>query len=133
VREDLAAKRVKLDLDLAKPDPVALVDAAQIRQCLVNLLRNAAEAVVAKGSGTITIRTGRSRDRIEIAVSDDGVGIPPDVAARLFDPTFSTKKGGSGLGLTLTQQIVKDHGGELTVASTVGAGTTFTVSVPAAS
>jgi signal transduction histidine kinase len=66
-----------------------------------------------------------------IDVEDDGVGIPADVLPRLFDPFFSTKEGGSGLGLALTQQIVKDHGGDLAVQSTVGSGTTFTVSVPA--
>jgi two-component system NtrC family sensor kinase len=97
----------------------------------LNLVRNAADAVVAKGRGRITIRTARARERVEIAVADDGIGIAPQVVSRLFDPFFSTKEGGSGLGLTLTQQIVKDHGGELTVASTVGAGTTFTVRVPA--
>ena len=70
-------------------------------------------------------------DRVVIEVEDDGVGIAPDVLPRLFDPFFSTKESGSGLGLALTQQIVKDHGGDLAVQSTLGRGTTFTVSVPA--
>jgi two-component system, NtrC family, sensor kinase len=131
VRGDLAAKKVELKVDLAPGDPIAIIDAAQLRQCLINLVRNASEALGAKESGTVTLRTHTAGDRIVIDVEDDGVGIPPDVLPRLFDPFFSTKEGGSGLGLALTQQIVKDHGGDLAVQSTVGKGTTFTVSVPA--
>jgi len=131
VREDLAAKKVALAIDLSDGDPIALIDAAQLRQCLINLVRNATEAVVAKGKGTVTLRTRRGGTRVLIEVEDDGIGIPADVLPRLFDPFFSTKEGGSGLGLALTQQIVKDHGGDLTVDSTVGKGTVFRVAVPA--
>jgi signal transduction histidine kinase len=131
VRPDLAAKGVTLEVELADGDPIAHIDAAQIRQCLINLVRNASEAVAAKGGGTVTLRTRRADDRVTIAVQDDGPGIAADVLPRMFDPFFSTKEGGSGLGLALTQQIVKDHGGDLSVESTVGKGTTFTVSVPA--
>ena len=130
VREDLAAKQVELTVELADGDPVALIDAAQLRQCLINLVRNAADAIAGK-TGHVTLRTGRVGDRVVISVEDDGIGIPADVLPRLFDPFFSTKDTGSGLGLALTQQIVKDHGGDLAVSSTVGRGTTFTVSVPA--
>ena len=130
VREDLAAKRVTLATDLAAGDPIAQIDAGQIRQCLINLVRNAAEAVSAHGGGTVTLRTRALPSRIEIAVEDDGVGIPTEIQTKLFDPFFSTKEGGSGLGLALTQQIVRDHGGDLRVESAVGRGTTFTVSVP---
>ncbi len=132
VREDLAKKQVVLTTELGTEDPVALVDAAQLRQCLINLVRNASEAVSGKTGGRITLRTHRTGDRVAIEVEDDGVGIPADLLPKLFDPFFSTKEGGSGLGLALTKQIVKDHGGDLEVTSTVGRGTTFTVSVPAA-
>lgn len=131
VRADLETKKVKLDVELAPGDPIALVDAAQLRQCLINLVRNASEALGQKGSGTVLLRTRVVGDRVMIDVEDDGVGIPADVLPRLFDPFFSTKEGGSGLGLALTQQIVKEHGGDLAVVSTVGKGTTFSVSVPA--
>jgi len=132
VREDLAVKKVELVLELGAGEPTALVDASQLRQCLINLVRNASEAVIAKGGGRVTLRTKKADSRVVIEVEDEGVGIAPDVLERLFDPFFSTKEGGSGLGLALTQQIVKDHGGDLAVASTLGRGTTFTVSVPAA-
>lgn len=131
VQADLQAKKVKLVVELGPGDPIALVDAAQMRQCLINLVRNASEALATKGGGTVTLRTRVVGDRVMIDVEDNGVGIPADVLPRLFDPFFSTKEGGSGLGLALTQQIVKDHGGEISVQSTVGNGTTFTVSVPA--
>ncbi len=131
VREDLAAKEVALVVELGPGDPIALVDAAQIRQCLINLVRNATEALAGKTGGTVVLRTRGAASRILIEVEDNGPGIPADVLPRMFDPFFSTKEGGSGLGLALTQQIVKDHGGDLSVASTVGKGTTFTVSVPA--
>lgn len=130
VREDLAHKQVELAVELADNDPIALVDSAQLRQCLVNLVRNATEAVSAKGGGKVTLRTHRAGDRVVIEVEDTGVGIAPEVLPRLFDTFFSTKEGGSGLGLALTQQIVKDHGGDLAVESIVGKGTTFTVSIP---
>jgi signal transduction histidine kinase len=131
VREDLAAKQVELVVELGDSDPIALVDAAQIRQCLINLVRNATEALAGKAGGTVILRTRRVGDRVLIDVEDNGAGIPADVLPRVFDPFFSTKEGGSGLGLALTQQIVKDHGGDLAVHSTVGRGTTFTLGVPA--
>lgn len=130
VREDLSVRDVKLVTELAPGDPIAQIDAGQIRQCLINLVRNAADAVVANKGGTVTLRTRAVGKRIEISVIDDGVGIASDVLPRLFDPFFSTKEGGSGLGLALTQQIVRDHGGDLAVQSVVGSGTTFTLSVP---
>jgi two-component system, NtrC family, sensor kinase len=130
VREDLAARQVALAVELTSADPVATCDGGQIRQCLINLVRNASDAVEAKGGGRVTLRTRASGRRIEIDVEDDGIGIAPDVLPRLFDPFFSTKEGGSGLGLALTQQIIRDHGGELRVDSAVGRGTTFTVRIP---
>ena len=132
VREDLAGKKITMTTELASGDPVAQVDGGQIRQCLINLVRNAADAVVAKGEGKVTLRTRvvRHGQWIEIDVEDNGIGIAPEVLPKLFDPFFSTKEGGNGLGLALTQQIIRDHGGDLRVDSAVGRGTTFTVSVP---
>jgi len=108
---------------------------------LLHLVRNAASHGIEQRSdrvaagkaadGTIALRARAAGDRIVIEVEDNGIGIAPDVLSRMFDPFFSTKEGGSGLGLALTQQIVRDHGGYLRVDSVVGRGTTFTVSVPA--
>lgn len=131
VRKDLANRHVVLDTELDPEDPAGHLDANQIRQCLINLVRNAADAVAGNGGGRVVIRTRSARGRVEVAVEDDGVGIASEQLPRLFEPFFSTKKGGTGLGLALTQQIVQDHGGEIHVASRVGRGTTFTLSVPA--
>lgn len=130
VRNDLATRHVALETDLDPDDPSGQVDANQIRQCLINLVRNAADAVSVKGGGRVVLRTRHERDRVEVAVEDDGIGIASDLLPRLFDPFFSTKEGGNGLGLALTQQIIRDHGGEIHVVSRVGRGTTFTLSVP---
>jgi signal transduction histidine kinase len=131
VRQDLANRQVVVDTELDPGDPAGHVDANQIRQCLINLVRNAADAVSVKGGGRVVVRTRAARDRVEVAVEDDGVGIATEQLPRLFEPFFSTKKNGNGLGLALTQQIIQDHGGEIHVASRVGRGTTFTLSVPA--
>ena len=132
VRQDLGNRSVELDADLDADDPHANVDGNQIRQCLINLVRNAADAVSASGGGSVVVRTRGERNRVEISVEDDGVGITGEQLPRLFEPFFSTKQGGTGLGLALTQQIVQDHGGEIRVESRVGRGTTFTLSVPSA-
>ena len=131
VREDLAARGVTLVSELAGDLPRAMIDEGQIRQALLNLVRNAAEA----GGAHVWLRTRRAGDeRIEVEVADDGPGIPAGDLPRLFDPFFSTKEGGTGLGLALTQQIVHDHGGDIRVASNgSGKGATFVVSVPVAS
>jgi two-component system, NtrC family, sensor kinase len=131
VRGDLANRRVELATELDPSDPTGYIDANQIRQCLINLVRNAADAVSARGGGSVVLKTRVARSRVEIAVEDNGVGITSDLLPRLFDPFFSTKEGGTGLGLALTQQIIRDHGGDIHVASRVGRGTTFTLSVPA--
>lgn len=132
VRKDLANRCVELDTELDPDDPIGNVDVNQIRQCLINLVRNAADAVAANGGGRVVVRSRGTHNRVEVAVEDDGVGIPGEQLPRLFEPFYSTKRGGTGLGLALTQQIIQDHGGEIRVASRVGRGTTFTLSVPAA-
>jgi signal transduction histidine kinase len=132
VKEDLAGRSVQLEVELDGALPRALLDEAQIRQSLLNLVRNAAEALGGEG-GTITLSTRRgAKGFVEIEVRDDGPGIPEPARGRLFDPFFSTKEGGTGLGLALTHQIVRDHGGEIRVESQPGAGASFVVSLPEA-
>jgi two-component system NtrC family sensor kinase len=133
VRDDLASRAVALDLELADDLPRAMVDEGQIRQSLLNLVRNAAEAVAGEGGGCVTITTRRGTSgRVEVEVRDDGPGIAEDALPRVFDPFFSTKEGGTGLGLALTHHIVRDHGGEIRVTSQVGEGATFVVALPVA-
>jgi two-component system, NtrC family, sensor kinase len=132
VREDLAKRKVTLEVKNDDEAACVDVDAEQLWQCLLNLLRNAAEAVAQKGGGHVILHGRREAERVVIDVTDDGPGIEAEVLPRLFDPFFSTKKHGSGLGLALTQEIVRDHGGEISVKAELRRGATFTISLPTA-
>lgn len=104
---------------------------SQLNQVFMNLLVNAAHAIEERG--IITIRTGKSNgDKVWIEVADNGKGIPPDVLSRIFDPFFTTKPvgKGTGLGLSVSYSIIQKHHGSINVASEVGIGTTFHVSLP---
>jgi signal transduction histidine kinase len=111
-------------------------DSGHLKQVLINLVRNAADAIV--GAGTVTLRAraaraslaGRETDAVVLEVSDTGKGIPPEVERRLFDPFFSTKDGGTGLGLPIAARIVERHGGMLEYQTRPGHGTTFGVVLP---
>ena len=107
--------------------------AGQLHQVFMNLLTNAAQALSERGQGgTIRIATERRDGRAVITIADDGPGIPAALLPRIFDPFFTTKDvgQGSGLGLSIVHGIVERHGGTITVESTVGRGTIFTVSLP---
>jgi signal transduction histidine kinase len=131
VREDLMARGVALEVTLAPELPLARIDAGQLRQCLLNLLRNATEAVTGRPDPAVSLATRPGADAtIEVVVSDNGPGLPTEVQARLFEPFVSTKTGGTGLGLALTHQIIREHGGELRVDSRPERGATFTVVLP---
>ena len=104
--------------------------ANRMNQVFMNLLLNAARAIEERG--TITISTAAEGDKISISIADTGVGIPPEHQQKVFDPGFTTKGVGvgTGLGLATSYRIVKDHGGDIEVASAPGRGTTFTIRVP---
>ena len=106
-------------------------DADALHEVFVNLLGNALQAM--PRGGTLTVRLGRRDGQLEIAVADTGVGIAPEHQERVFEPFFSTKDAGSGLGLWVAHGIVTAHGGTLTVASREGEGSTFTLRLPCAS
>lgn len=105
-------------------------DALQIDQLISNLLRNAADACRSGGGRRIVIRLSCVKNKAQVAVTDDGPGIPPDVAARIFDPFFTTKPGGMGLGLTLCRSIAEAHGGELHLSDPRQGHCTFTLTLP---
>jgi two-component system, NtrC family, sensor kinase len=113
--------------------PVIIASPDQLTQVFMNLVLNAID--VMPGGGELTISTSADRSRadfpiIRIQVSDTGLGIPPEVLPRIFEPFFTTKEDGTGLGLAISFEIVKSLGGEITVASQPGTGTTFTVVLP---
>jgi signal transduction histidine kinase len=122
--------RARVRLELA-PAPTILGGRAGLLQVFVNLVTNAAQALPPEG-GTVTLALGQEGDELVARVADDGKGMPPDVRARVFEPFFSTKEGGRGvgLGLSIVHGIVTRHGGTITVASEPGQGTVFTVRLP---
>lgn len=133
-------KLVQNMLDIGKIDvrmglkgrlPHVMVDEHQIQQVLVNLMVNAAQAMPEGGHLDITTRHIKDKGVVEIRVSDTGVGIPPEYLPHVFDPFFSTKGvGGTGLGLSVSYGIIKNHNGNIRVDSALGTGTTFTVELP---
>jgi len=131
----LAHARIRLDLHDGCEAKVK-VDAAQIKQVLINLIQNAAEAIGADGTVTLNAHTetkrlsGTKTDVVVLEVSDTGSGIAPEVEKRLFDPFFSTKESGTGLGLAIASRIVEKHGGALQYRTEVNHGTTFGIVLP---
>jgi signal transduction histidine kinase len=121
---------VQVAIDCPPDLPPALADPDQARIVLGNLLRNAREAMPQGGRLTLTAR--RDGDGLEIAVTDTGVGIPPELLGRVMEPLFSTKAKGLGLGLSLARAILEKNGGGLSVRSEPGRGSTFTVRLAAA-
>src|SRR6202011_5663702 len=119
---------VELHVDEALP--AALFDESQLRQALLNLLRNAREAMP-KG-GPIDVRVEAQGMSVVVSVDDRGGGIPEEIRARVFDPFFSTKGEGTGLGLAITRHIVEAHGGTVTCEAREGGGTRFRVALPLA-
>ncbi len=109
--------------------PEIQADPSRLSQVLLNLAMNAKDAM-AKAGGTLTIATSIEGDAVHIKVSDTGEGIPPENLDRIFEPLFTTKKKGSGLGLSVVHQIVTAHGGQIFVESEPGKGTTFDIAIP---
>ncbi len=111
--------------------PHLFIDEHQIQQVLVNLVTNAVQAMSAGNRLFIATRLGKSGDSVEVTVKDTGRGIQPEFLPHIFDPFFSTKgEGGTGLGLSVSYGIIKNHHGEIRVESKVGVGTTFTLELP---
>ena len=110
-------------------EPTLMLDSARFHQVIWNLLINAAHATGVGGNITITVRQGEDEE-VEIAVSDDGIGISPEKLLRIFDPFYTTRTGGTGLGLANVDRIIRAHGGTVAVESTEGEGTTFFVRLP---
>ncbi len=132
---DQRALRISVTASLTPVLPSVFVDGHQIQQVLLNLIINAEQAMVAAhGRGALIIRSAfdEKRRRVRIDVVDDGPGVPDTAKDRIFDPFFTTKTAGegTGLGLTVAQTIVRDHGGRITVTASPGGGAAFTVELP---
>jgi two-component system, sporulation sensor kinase E len=128
LQPELDNRGLNLRLRLARQLPATPIDPTQIQQVLVNLIKNAMQATT-KG-GTLTLQTGEGSDGVWVSVSDTGSGIPQEQINRIFEPFYTTKKKGTGLGLMIVQRIVRAHGGRIELESQVGRGTTFRIWLP---
>lgn len=131
VQNMLDVSNIKMQLGLALDLPSCYIDEHQIQQVLVNLMVNAIQAMPQGGRLSVSTLFDSDRDELEIVIKDTGKGIPPEFMDHIFDPFFTTKgDGGTGLGLWVSYGIIKNHQGNMKVASTVGEGTAFTITLP---
>jgi two-component system, LuxR family, sensor kinase FixL len=129
---DLRDSNVSLQLQITDHLPVILVDKVQIQQVILNLLRNAMDAMSESSTGNVIVISTRvtSERVLEIGVTDSGPGIGDEVASQIFDAFYTTKPGGLGMGLAICRSILQSHGGNLRVSNNRYGGATFTVCLP---
>ncbi|WPZ35894.1 PAS domain S-box protein [Thalassobaculum sp. OXR-137] len=124
--------QAEVEMDLSREAPIILGNAGELTQVVVNLLVNAAQSIEEQGRsslGRITIASRRHGSGVELEIGDDGPGIPEEIRSKIFEPFFTTKEPGrgTGQGLAISDAIVRKHGGRMTVRSTIGEGTVFTL------
>ena len=128
LQPELDNRGLNVKTRLARQIPLSPIDPTQIQQVLVNLIKNAMQAMT-KG-GTLTIQTGESSEGVWVSISDTGGGIAQEQINRIFEPFYTTKKKGTGLGLMIVQRIVRAHEGRIELESHLGRGTTFRIWLP---
>jgi signal transduction histidine kinase len=129
-RTQLAGKDIDIQVRPAPEDFVVSADADRMQEVLLNLILNSIAAIPARGRICVVLRKSEAARALSILVADDGAGIPRANLAQIFNPFFSTKKSGTGLGLSLSRKTVEAHGGTIRVRSRVGRGTAFLVRLP---
>lgn len=128
LQDRLTEQRVVVDLQIPSDLPPLWIDGELFRNCILNFVSNASQAM--PDGGTITLGARLESGQVKLTFSDQGRGIAPDDIGKIFQPYFTTKDVGIGLGLAITERIIKEHGGGIETESTVASGTTFTVSLP---
>jgi PAS domain S-box-containing protein len=128
LKPELLNRGLEVKESYARHLPETRCDPSQLKQVLVNLIKNAMQAMTRRG--TLTVATGATPDAVWISIADTGTGIPSEKLTRIFEPFYTTKKKGTGLGLMIVQRIIRDHGGRIELESHVGRGTTFRVWLP---
>ena len=127
-KPELAEAGIALETELMAPGPQILMDERYMKQAVLNLLNNAISAM--PEGGKLQVCTQQLGNEVRLKISDNGVGIPEENMDKIFEPYFTTKDFGSGLGLTLVYKIVKEHLGDIEINSKVGEGTTISLSFP---
>ncbi len=127
-KADCQARNIQLKLDIPEGPLFVEGDRGRLKQVFLNLMKNGIEAM--KQGGNLSLRSKPAKDTVQIAISDEGAGIPESVKEKIFTPFFTTKKQGTGLGLSITKRILDDHPGcSFTLASQEGKGTTVKVAL----
>ena len=125
---ELQDARIESVLDLAEELPPLYFDGGLMKQALLNLIKNAAAAM--EGGGRLSISTEVLEGEARIIVADTGIGIPEDELGKIFEPYFTTKDNGTGLGLTVVFKVIREHQGDIAVRSREGEGTVFIITLP---
>ena len=125
---DTEERRVAISVEAPESELWTRVDRDEILRLFINLFENSIQAM--PDGGDLRVEAGRANGRAEVTIHDTGVGIPPENLIRIFEPSFSTKTGGAGLGLPICKAIMEDYGGSIDIASITGAGTTVTLRFP---
>jgi len=128
--ESYITDNIKITVNVYPEDIALNADYAQIEQILINLIKNAAEALNGKQSGTIHLKGFYSDDAVLIQVEDNGIGISADIIEDIFVPFYTTKENGSGIGLSLSKQIMQNHNGTILVNSAPDNGSEFILKFP---
>ncbi len=128
IQPEADRKGINVDVSIGDDLPRVLMDKRHIKQALLNLIQNAMAAM--PDGGNLGIAVAATNDELTISVSDTGTGIPEDMLTKIFEPYFTTKKSGTGLGLTITFKIIKEHSGDISLESKEGKGSTFTIHLP---
>lgn len=127
-QQELENLGIRVEVEVVQAPPPVLGDRNQLKQVFFNLLKNAMEAM--ERGGRLRLEARVDDAWVQIAVADNGVGIAQADLPRVFQPYFSTKRGGHGLGMMIAQRIMRAHGGQISLESTVGRGTTVTLQFP---
>lgn len=127
-KPELEEKNIKLKTDFLENSPKILIDEKLFKQVMINLVQNAIVAM--DGGGELLISTKIIGDKYAICVTDNGIGMDEQTVSRVFEPYFTTKATGTGLGLTMVYKVIKEFGGDIEIESFVNNGTTFTITLP---
>ena len=131
VREEASRRGITVMTRMSRGCPCAVFDPDQIKQSALNLVRNGMQAMA--DGGRLTLETAVLADgRVTLSVEDTGPGVPDDLRCQIFEPFFTSKPAGTGLGLPLAMHIVRDHGGDIEFGNVEGGGARFTIVLPVA-